>query len=63
MVGTKCIKMLLKRYVDVFFSRFALATRVTEVVLHHRGVARGCGFGGGRADTCCADDTEATAQG
>ena len=52
---------VVKKVCGCLFSRFALATRVTEVVLHHRGVARGCGFGGGRADTCCADDTEAAA--
>ena len=54
---------VVKKVCGCLFSRFALATRVTEVVLHHRGVARGCGFGGGGADTCCIDDTEATAQG
>ena len=54
---------VVKMVCGCLFSRFALATRVIEVVLHHRGVARGCGLGGGRADTCCADDTEAAAQG
>ena len=64
MVGTKCIKMLLKRYdYGYLFFHFVLATHVTEVVLHHGGVARGRGFEGGGADTCCVNDTEATAQG
>ena len=55
---------VVKKVCGCLCSHFALATCtcVTEVVLHHRGVARGCSFGGGGADTCCVDDTEATAQ-
>ena len=52
-----------KKVCGCLFSCFALATRVTEVVLRHGGVARGCGFRGGTTDTYCVNDTEATAQG
>ena len=32
-------------------------------IMQHKIPASGCDFGGGGADTCCVDNTEATAQG